>query len=310
MKLLSTIKRNKIKSALLFTVFFNILFIHFYLPRIFIEPNNFVVQLLNGKPVKKSPTAYGLNYQKIMITTEDKLTLKGYKIYSNTSANKGTIILLHGIRSYKEHFLELSKTLADNGYNAVLIDLRGHGESGGKYCTFGFYEKQDISILIDEIIKDNQLSPNIGVWGQSLGGAIALQTMAIDNRIQFGIVESTFSDLNQVSKEYLARITGIKNQWIADYLMWRISAIANFKSNEVQPRESAKKITQPILLVHGTVDERINNYHAIINFENIKSDKKQLLQIKGANHINVWIVGGEKYLNRVLKFIGNANNEN
>ena len=68
-----------------------------------------------------------------------------------------------------------------------MLNLRGHGESRGTYCTFGYKEKYDIVSVIDEIMLDKRLSKNIGIWGQSLGGAIALQTMAIDKRIKYGV---------------------------------------------------------------------------------------------------------------------------
>jgi alpha-beta hydrolase superfamily lysophospholipase len=300
---LSIIKRNKIKTSFTFILLFNILFIHFYLPRIFIEPNNIVVQLLNKSPNKLSPEAFSLDYKTMNIYTDDGLKLSAYKIYSEHLKSKGTIIFLHGIRAYKEHFLPMCKVLSKKGFNSIIVDLRGHGESGGKYCTFGYYEKHDIVSLLDAAMLDKRINKNIGVWGQSLGGAIALQTMAIDNRIKFGIIESTFSDLNSVSEEYLTRLIKINEKSISNYLLKRVYEIAELESEKVKPKESVKKIVQPILLVHGTKDNRIDSYHALKNFNNLRSKNKTFIQIKGANHINVWKRGGSAYLNKVFSFI-------
>jgi len=33
----------------------------------------------------------------------------------------------------------------------ILVDSRAHGQSEGEYCTYGFYERDDISKIIDFI---------------------------------------------------------------------------------------------------------------------------------------------------------------
>lgn len=69
-----------------------------------------------------------------------------------SKATSRTIILLHGIRGYKEHFSELAIRLNGKGYNTLALDLRAHGDSDGKYCTYGFYEKYDVQKAVDFLI--------------------------------------------------------------------------------------------------------------------------------------------------------------
>jgi alpha-beta hydrolase superfamily lysophospholipase len=273
------------------------------LPKIFIEPNNIIVNLINKSSVKLNPKLFNLNYEAFETITKDNLQIKGYKIFTKQKDAKGTIILLHGIRAYKEHFLPICKLLSLKGYNSIIIDLRGHGESEGKYCTFGQKEKQDISLIVDEIIADNRLSNDIGIWGQSLGAAISLQVLAIDKRIKYGIIESTFSDLDIVSKAYIKRLLKIENNTISNYLINRSNKTGDFDSSKIRPMDSAKKITQPILLVHGTNDKRINIKHAELNFKNLKSSNKIFLKIKDATHLNIWKKGGSNYFKQVFSFI-------
>jgi alpha-beta hydrolase superfamily lysophospholipase len=308
MRPLAQLKKHKIKASILTSFLIGILFVHFYLPRIFIEPNNIIVKLLNKSPNQLTPKAFSLDYNEMEVFTADGFKLSGYKIYSENSKNKGTIIFLHGLRAYKEHFLPLCKLLSERGFNSVIIDLRGHGASGGTYCTFGHKEKQDMVSVLDAIMLDDRLSKNIGVWGQSLGGAIALQTMAIDKRIKYGVIESTFSDLKDVSEEYLKRLLKIDNMVVSNYLLQRVYAIAEIY--KVKPKEIVKEITQPIILVHGLKDKRINIYHALLNYKNLKSKDKTLLQIEEATHLNVWKKGGSKYRNTVFSFFErNSNND-
>lgn len=85
--------------------------------------------------------------------------------------------------------------------DTFIFDSRAHGESQGKYCTYGFYEKKDISAIVD-FIGPKYRNVNIGIWGNSLGAAVAIQAMEYDSRILFGIIESTFTDLSQIVFDY------------------------------------------------------------------------------------------------------------
>jgi len=185
----------------------------------------------------------------------------------------------------------------------VALDSRAHGESGGKHCTYGVKENQDVSELISLLLNQENSSENIGVWGQSLGGAIGLQSMALDKRIKFGIIESTFSDYKTIVNEYFSYHAGFNIRWLTNYFADRAGQIAGFDPINAQPRLHAKDISQPILIVHGAEDARINIKYGKENFENISSTQKKFLAIETANHVNVWKVGGEAYFESAISFL-------
>lgn len=124
--------------------------------------------------------------------------------------------------------------------------------------------------------------------GQSLGGAISLQTMDFDKRIQFGIIESTFSSLNGITHDYCKRMTGINIPFITNFLLYRSGKIANFPPEKIIPKQNCKKITQPIIFVHGNKDEHINIKYNRENFNNVTHSNKEFIEIEKATHLNVW----------------------
>jgi esterase/lipase len=148
-----------------------------------------------------------------------------------------------------------------------------------------------------------KLTENIGVWGQSLGGAIALQVMGSDNRIQFGIIESTFTDFKTITKDYFKYHLGFSFEPLSNYLIYRAGKIAKFNPADASPIKYCENIHQPILIVHGNDDKRINIRYAKANFVKIPSLKKEFLEIKNAGHLNVWQIGGEGYFKKVERFI-------
>lgn len=176
--------------------------LHNILPYSIIKPlrlNRDIQRIRLGN--KTRPEDFGLNYSVMNIKTRDGIWLKANYIRPNNQNRNITVIILHGIADTKESQTEKANFLAKRGIASLIPDLRAHGESGGNYCTYGYYEKYDIV----DICKQLRLSDTnviVGIWGTSLGGAIAIQAMGIDSSISFGIVESTFDELEKVVDKY------------------------------------------------------------------------------------------------------------
>jgi hypothetical protein len=252
-----------------------------------------------------SPKDVGLNWTDFNITVEGTIKLKGWFVYSNQNQAKGTIFLLHGIASCKATMLSTAELLASNGFNCVLYDSRTNGESGGINCTFGFYEKGDLSLYIDSTIARFPNSAPYGVFGNSLGAAVAIQTMAIDKRIVCGIAESPFANLREVIHDYFARMILLHINYIPDAALKYTEKIAHFKVDSVQPVLAAKYITQPIMIVHGLADKHISPIYGKEVFDNLKSKDKIWYPIENGTHYNLALVGGEELKNRIIKFYDN-----
>lgn len=238
-----------------------------------------------------------------MIDAGEGIKIAAYLTFATTDTDKGTIILLHGIRSRKEHFVHVAKLLAEYGYNSLAVDLRAHGASTGEFCTFGVKEKYDIASVINHLDEKENIDDNIGIWGQSLGAAVALQSMATDDRIEFGIIESTFSAFRITAHDYFKFHLGFEIAPFTDYLIDRAGKISDFDPDEAIPKKYCQKIQQRILVIHGDQDQRINIKYGRENFDNISSEEKQFLTIENAAHLDVWQVGGDAYFQQVLDFI-------
>ena len=270
------------------------LVVHYALPRLIVDTKSTqVVSYLN--PILRE------NQHPVRFLSQENDTIAAI-LCEATVPQKGTVILLHGIRGRKEHFQELSQILAEKGYNSLAIDLRAHGQSGGQYCTYGYYEKYDIQSAVD-YLGTQGLDSNIGVWGQSLGGAIALQALAIEPRLNFGIIESTFSDLSTIVNDYSERMFGFSIPSINRYALYRGGQLAQFRPSEVVPMHSAKNISQPILIAHGTEDKNISFSYGQQNFDSLASSYKTFIPVEGALHHNLWSVGGSSYFDRVFNFL-------
>jgi pimeloyl-ACP methyl ester carboxylesterase len=253
------------------------------------------------------PENYGLHGREFSIETKDSLTLKAWFFPANGDSAKATVIVLHGIGTCKETQFGRAKILTDNGFNAIALDLRAHGESGGDYCTFGFYEKNDLVTAVDSALQIG--GKPVGIWGASLGGAIALQAMGLDGRIAFGVIESTFDEFEKVAEEYGADwMLGFRSKKIVERVIAKSGQIAHFDPKAVKPVEAAAKIDRPMLFLHGDADDKIPIEFNRRNFEAVESSEKQWITVEGGGHSNIWKFGGDELEQQVLTFLARQPN--
>jgi uncharacterized protein len=251
----------------------------------------------------ENPANFNLKYDSlnIHIKKSPNIVLKTYWIHANQP--KGIMILVHGIGSCKEHLLGVAANLAQKGIESIVFDGRAHGESSGEFCTYGFYEKRDISRIV-EVIQSKNPNLRIGIWGNSLGGAVAIQALASDKRLDFGVIESTFTDLSQIVSDYQTKILhGVRLRWVSDYALWRAGHIANFNPDEVKPIEAVKNITQPVFLAHGDADTNIRFEYGEQLFENLGSKEKEFFAVKGGGHFDLSEKGGVLYETHLMNFV-------
>ena len=254
-------------------------------------------------PKGVKPENYGLRARYLKIQTPDSLQLSAMLVEANADSTRATVVILHGISSCKEAELERAKILADAGYASLLLDLRAHGQSEGEFCTFGYREKYDLRAVADTLAR---LFPtrSMGIWGASLGGAVALQAMAVEPRYQFGIVESTFDEFDKVAMEYGADwLFGLRSHWLTDHVLRKSGQIAHFEPDSVKPVLSAAQINRPVLFLHGDKDSRIPMWFGLRNYEACPSADKRWYTVRGAGHNNLWRIAGDSMRQQVNLFL-------
>jgi pimeloyl-ACP methyl ester carboxylesterase len=250
----------------------------------------------------RTPESIGLKYEAMRISTRDSLELDAFYIPSSLDTTYGTFLVLHGIGACKEYMFGIASALSQEGIAVLLYDSRGHGKSTGEFLTYGFLEKHDVSDIITHLDATHP-TKRYGIWGVSYGGAVALQAMAIEPRIDIGVIESTFSTVREIVFDYKKRMLGIGWHWVSDRVLERGAEIAGFDPEQVKPEESCKQIKQPIIMAHGSIDGNISVEYGKRNFANLASHDKEFVLLEGGNHNDMWHVGGQAYGEKLLGFI-------
>lgn len=291
---------KSISIFLLICLLFYGIFVQWWLPNLIVKVNPWPVALMKGNPpeIKYSEK---FNSEEFSFYTFDNLSLKGRIIHSEVKTDI-CVILVHGIRSCKENYFAMADFLAENGLNVICFDQRGHGESEGEYCTFGVKESKDINSMIEFARHEFGLQ-NFVLWGQSLGGAVVIQSMNKNKLIKAGIVESTFTNYKTISTDYIQNTLPVFPASVCKYSAGRGAVKANFDPSLASSLLSAYFIQKPMFIAHGSKDGNINPKYGQMLFAALPSSIKEFHEIEGARHHDLWNVGGVAYFEKVLTFI-------
>ncbi len=164
----------------------------------------------------------------------------------------GTVIVLHGTKESKANYLDMGKKLAKRGFDVVLIDLRRHGRSTGKYITCGAKEKVDVKTIVDTLIEEKKiLAEPLYVFGVTFGGATAIQYAAIEPRVCGVVAIAPWKDTYSKAKRDLGMLA---SQQQVNKALDEIGKIAGFDPYSTSAVVDAAKLTCPVYLIHGRLD--------------------------------------------------------
>jgi hypothetical protein len=192
---------------------------------------------------------------------------------------RGLVLWLHGVGDNKDSAEGLIERWTKKGFDVAAYDSRAHGSSGGKYCTYGFYEKEDVKRVLDVLAKAGADSDRTILMGFSMGAAVALQAAPLDGRVRAVAALAPFSNLRMAA-------TRAAPFWMRAGAVNEAFALAekeaNFFVDDVAPVRA--QVNVPLLLVHGKRDGKLPAVNSEAILAAAPTRDKQLLLVDGADH--------------------------
>ncbi len=204
------------------------------------------------KAVDESPADYGMDYETITLTTTDGYDLAAWYI---PSQNRAAVIVVHGYKSDRSDVLSRAQVLVQNGYGALLPDLRAHGESSGVSVTFGLNEVRDVEAAYQYLLTRPDVDPErIGAMGVSMGGDVVLLHAAQNPGIKAVVSESAFASLDDAVSIAVAE-TGLPPFLFASLVQYFAEQQGGFQAKDISAVAQIGKISpRPVLLLQGGAD--------------------------------------------------------
>ena len=208
------------------------------------------------------------------------------------AAPRGTVIFLHGRNQDRSEGVRVAERLVPLGWDVLVYDSRAHGESGGDYSTFGFWERRDLSRAIDFLGADH-----VVVMGVSMGGAVAIQGAADDPRIAEVISISAYASMRRVVRERLPRLVA---RFVLSSAFRAAEQLGAMKVDGADTASAARRVTVPTLLLHGEEDGFVPPAHAG-EIHAALAGPKELVLVPGAGHGDV--LGTEEAWRRIVGWL-------
>ena len=216
-----------------------------------------------------TPGNLGLQYEEVSFQTSDNITLQGWFIPHSNPETAKTIIALHGWPADKGNILP-SLSFLNQRYNLFVFDFRYLGQSKGRYSTAGAKETEDLKAALRYL--QSRGIKEVGVWGFSMGGAVALMTAPSSPEIKAVVSEASYASLDRMASEAF-RIPFLKYPLGFSINLWA-KIFFGITLYDISPVQSAKQLQIPVLLIHSTTDRVIPFSHAQLLKEALKDNPK------------------------------------
>ncbi|MER3470955.1 MAG: hypothetical protein C4330_06365 [Chitinophagaceae bacterium] len=239
-------------------------------------------KLFVGPDVYKLPAtaAPAFPVEEIHFATNDSININGW--YSDSDSANACVILCHGYTVDKSSLLDEAAQFRAWGYNVLLFDFRGHGNSEGVYSSFGNKESEEVAkAFAFAKAKGNQ---NIILYGVSMGSMAVLKSVSENNLQPAAIItDMPFGSLQDHFKSR-AQILGFPSQPFAFLISTWIGIEQGFNPYTFKACNYAKHIHCPVLQEWGEKDVYVKRKETDEIFNCLASAKKKLLVYPDANH--------------------------
>jgi pimeloyl-ACP methyl ester carboxylesterase len=205
--------------------------------------------------VPLAPADFKLSVEDVSIQTADGLRLSAWLV---PRPGAPAVVLLHGYPAEKADLLPLGAALARR-FTILLVDLRYFGGSEGRVTTLGFRERDDLRRAIDVLARRG--FDRVGVFGFSLGGAIAIATAAEEPRIRALAAYSPFSDLRTLAHGLYAWMGPLRYPFVGLMRGWS-RIFLGLDVTAAPPLAAAARLSIPVYLIASRDDDQIPFRHA------------------------------------------------
>ena len=273
------------------------------------------INWLDEEQAKKSPWGkyYGVildshrflkenNAQDVYITSDDGLRLHALWIPAPNA--KGTVLMAHGYRSTMLVDCHLGFELFHRlGWNILAPEQRTHGQSQGRFITFGVKESQDMERWI-QYHNHHLFQGKMLLFGISMGAStmLYLADRVLPANVQGIIADCGFTSPAAILKSVYKKVIHLPpypTLWVTELFA---RCFAGFSLWAKDSRKTLRNSRVPVLLIHGKDDSFVPCEMTEQSFV-VCGAPKELLLVDGAEHGLSFLIDGFHYTAAVMKFI-------
>jgi len=240
------------------------------------------------------------------IESDDGYKLRAYQILADNTMHKW-VITVHGYRGNARDTGHFAEAYYNKGFNVLMIDLKGHGLSEGKYVGMGYTDRLDLLKWIDFVIQQDPIA-KIVLHGVSMGAATVMLATgeSLPENVKCAVEDCGYSNVYDEFKYVAKRFLGLP---FINTLISSVNVFAQHRMNidlrDVDCVEAVKKSITPTMFIHGNQDTFVP-FSMLDKLYNANPDlEKKKLIVDGASHGYSATLEPELYFSEVFDFVNN-----
>jgi len=254
-------------------------------------------------PVETLPEAIGPGHQDVTFPTADGLALRGWFF---PAAGDRAAIVVHGKdanRADGDHLQRLARILLSSGYNLLLFDLRGHGESAGERFSLGLHERKDVAAAVDHLVARGFPVRRIALVGESMGAGTVIQALALRPGVGAVVADSAYADGRTIVEDAGPSDTGLPGIFTPGILLGA-KLLVGLDADLVDPERIVRsRPDRAFLFIHCDLDGVVPPKHAERLRAASANGATELWLASGCGHVGALARYPAEYERRLLAFL-------
>lgn len=253
-------------------------------------------------PLNDSPDSAGLVYQDVsFISRIDSIRLKGWLL---PASRESVLVIVHGgYQNRVDHTigtLDLAYDLVQKGYNLLLFDLRGRGESAGVGYSLSNFER-DIGGAVDYLKSIGYQAEKIGIIGYC-SGAVGACIFASREIIGGLVLDGCFISVQAMFNNQ-ASSRGIPRLFVDIFLPGvQLAARLFYGHQPVNPIDVVGEVKCPILFIHEEEDNIVSTGDNMKLMDASGRPTNSLWQVEGTAHSEAYRTYPVEYIAKLDAF--------
>jgi pimeloyl-ACP methyl ester carboxylesterase len=165
-----------------------------------------------------------------------------------------TVVIVHGYADAKVGALAWAPLWRELGYNLLLVDLRGHGDSGGEQTTIGDRERDDLDAVLNTLHAEQPgRMKHVALFGISLGAVCVAACAVRRDDVDLVVLECPYGDFVTAVTRH-AQQAGLPLMATVPWSTRRALAAAGVDEPSVRPTNTIPQIKAKLLTIAASDD--------------------------------------------------------
>ena len=255
------------------------------------------------KPLNFNPIDINQEYEDIsFLSKSDSIKISGWFFKSDISDK--VIILVSGSDQNRIDPGYASDQVAHDllavGFNVLLFDFRGRGNSDYAIYSIGAFERYDLAGAYDYLVSRGYQRNSIGIVAISLGAGTAILALPEIPDICGIVADSSYADIRTLIARELPGRSNLPKFFSRGISFWA-RAFYRVKFDELIPAEILKSFPdRQFLFIHGNKDGDIPIQDSI-ELSKV-SPRSELWIVPEADHVKAYQTNPKEYIRRVTNY--------